>query len=365
MLLYSPALRSKNGEHCALARLPHQFQRHVWPRLILPPPEDSDPEKRRPLTKDEIASLTGERIAQFWPLHPAFLDPQFVLEDMRADDLLLRMFRGAQNGWRPVIPVATAEDLLSPIPFNRILAPGAVRLAVRVVIGDYDADAVSRAIEAVGLTYSDCVAIADFSMVDLRLEDAAAVVVGSLEDIDVLGSWQRIIFQGSTYPSSNPAAAGEQEFVRRHEWLAFKEALKECAVDQSRLVYGDYGADTSKIKFPKGAGGKTIRHLRYTTPDSWLVVRGEDTGAFGPTMASVAKSILDSGHFAGRGFSAADDRIFRMASEQGGPGNATTWRELNTSHHIIQVLRDLGRMHGIAFPQHSFEVDFVQTNLFE
>lgn len=78
MLPYHPALRFKQGEYSAGAKIARDIQRHVHPRFIIPPPTESDPEKGGPPTADEIARFTGERIGKHWPLNPAFLDAQFV-----------------------------------------------------------------------------------------------------------------------------------------------------------------------------------------------------------------------------------------------------------------------------------------------
>jgi hypothetical protein len=47
-----------------------------------------------------------------------------------------------------------------------------------------------------------------------------------------------------------------------------------------------------------------------------------------------------------------------------GPGTATTWREINTTHHITQVVRDIGRVKDLSFadlkvePIKQFELRF-------
>ncbi len=65
-------------------------------------------------------------------------------------------------------------------------------------------------------------------------------------------------------------------------------------------------------------------------------------------MREVAQSILDSGRFAGRDFSSADEYIYRTAKGYAGPGNPTTWREINTTHHITQVISDIGKIEGFS-----------------
>ena len=78
MLPYYPALRAKPGEFAACGRLAPRYQGYVCPRFVVPPPTESDPEKGRVPTLDEIAHIMGERLGKSWPHRRAFLDPQLA-----------------------------------------------------------------------------------------------------------------------------------------------------------------------------------------------------------------------------------------------------------------------------------------------
>ena len=96
MLPYYPALRFKQGEYRACWRIAPDIQRYVLPRFVIPPPKERDPETGSPLTPDEIAHFTGDRIGKHWPLHKAFLDPQYVATAL-GDAGIKRLFRIAQS----------------------------------------------------------------------------------------------------------------------------------------------------------------------------------------------------------------------------------------------------------------------------
>ena len=68
-------------------------------------------------------------------------------------------------------------------------------------------------------------------------------------------------------------------------------------------------------------------------------------------MKKVCAEIIGSSHFSGAGFSAADARILSIANRADGPGNAKTWRQLNTTHHITQVVSDLAKVRGLAIAE--------------
>ncbi len=56
MLPYRPALRFKQGEYLAAARIPREIQKYIEPYFIIPPPKERDPEKGGPLTARKLPS---------------------------------------------------------------------------------------------------------------------------------------------------------------------------------------------------------------------------------------------------------------------------------------------------------------------
>jgi Beta protein len=372
--IYVPALRLKQGEYRGLQRLAPDIADMIVPRLVVPPPKERDPEKHRLLTKDEIVYETGRRIANHWILRDAFLDVQFLFGEFgeaESAEWLPRMFDVARKANASPIPVMTLGDALGHriTAFRRVLAmESATKIAIRIESGEIDRDLLGRvaeAMSALGVTPSDCIVLADFS--DADFTDAVAVAntaQAALEDLQGIGRWRQVVFQGTNYPEKNPAESNNDATIPRNEWLAWKEAIKLDGSSPEHLVFGDFGADCAKFEFKKTSGGIPIRHYRYATPDSWLVVRGIATGQADPVMRDVCERILESGHFAGRGFSSADDYIFKTAQGWDGPGNGSTWREINTAHHITRVVRDIGGVKGMSFTERMFRDPADQRSLF-
>ncbi|MEI9424909.1 beta family protein [Mesorhizobium sp. Cs1299R1N1] len=362
--IYVPALRLKQGEYRGLQRLAPDVADKIVPRLVVPPPKERDPEKHRLLTKDEIVHETGRRIADHWKMRDAFLDVRFLFPEFgeaECAEWLPRMFDVARKAHAQPIPILSLEDAIGPrmAAFRLALATdGATRVAIRVESGEIDSELAGRlasAMSRLGVTPEKCAILADFS--DADFSDALAVAniaQAALEDLQGIGRWRHVIFQGTNYPESNPAEADGNAIIPRNEWLAWKEAIKLDGTSPEHLMFGDYGADCAKFEFRKNSGGIPIRHYRYTTSDSWLVVRGSAAGQAEAVMRGVCERILRSGKFAGRGFSSADDYIFKTAKGWDGPGNGSTWREINTTHHITQVVRDIGGIKGMTFTETTF-----------
>ena len=371
--IYVPALRLKQGEYRGLRRLATEVADKIVPRLVVPPPKERDPEKYRLLTKDEIVYETGRRIADHWKMREAFLDVRFLFAEFGELDCvewLPRMFDVARKAHAQPIPVMGLADALGSrtVAFRLALATDeATKVAIRVDFGEFDRDLGSRlaaVLSALGVTPEECAVLIDFS--DADFSDALAVAgiaQAALEDLQSIGRWRHVVFQGTNYPEVNPAESDGVAVIPRNEWLAWKKAIQLDGASPEHLVFGDYGADCAKFEFKKASGGIPIRHYRYATPDNWLVVRGTAEGQAETVMRGVCERILRSGKFAGRGFSSADDYIFKTAKGWDGPGNGSTWREVNTAHHITRVVRDIGDIKGMTFTETTFSDPADQLSL--
>ncbi|MGV0877869.1 beta family protein [Martelella sp. FLE1502] len=371
--IYIPTLRLKQGEYRGLQGLAPDVADKIVPQLVVPPPKEHDPEKQRLLTKDEIVYETGRRIADHWKMRDALLDVRFLFSEFgeaECVEWLPRMFEVARQAHAQLTPVIGLSDALGSraAAFRSAILPAAeTKVALRVESGEIDRDLGGRlagAISALGVSPEACAILADFS--DADFSDALAVAgiaQAALEDLQDIGRWRQVVFQGSNYPGKNPAVADGNATIPRNEWLAWKEAIKLDGTSPEHLIFGDYGADCSTFEFRKSSGAIPIRHYRYTTSDSWLVVRGSKEGKTGAVMRAVCERILRSGKFAGRSFSSADDYIYKTAKGWDGPGNGTTWRQINTTHHITRVVHDIGTIKGMTFTEATFSDPTDQLSL--
>ena len=194
-------------------------------------------------------------------------------------------------------------------------------------------------------------------------EIVAPIISGALETLQEVGLWQQLVFQGTNYPDRNPAEPGASYTVPRNEWKAWRQAVRFDPATAEHMIFGDYAADCATMAFG-GSGAKAIRHCRYATSEAWLVERGSESGADAAVMRDVCRRIVESGEFSDRTFSSADEYIFKTAQGQAGPGNSTTWRAANTTHHITRVVADIGGVRGFALRQRESPPSPVQENLF-
>jgi len=361
MLPYYPALRGKPAEFAACGRIGRQYQSYVRPRFVVPPPNESDPEKGCVPRLDEIAHMMGDRVGRSWPILPAFLDPQFATSAL-GDDGVETLFRIVWGFNKRLVPVFTLNDLHNTAR-RKLLIENQIKAGIYIDFEEADPSTVVDGVASLGCRPEQCVLFLDFTGAPLG-PNFAPSIAEIFDQLDGVARWAKIVYQASAYPEKLPVGPGECDLIARTEWTTFFAAIDETGVQQDRLGYGDFGADCGRMAFStRKGGGRPRPHLRYTGKTHTLVVRGSDSGDFNRTMRDVCKQVIGSKDYAGRSFSYEDDRIWCNAKELTYTcGNPTVWRELNTAHHLVRVVRDLGAMSGVTFKEDEAR-EFAEQNV--
>jgi hypothetical protein len=85
--------------------------------------------------------------------------------------------------------------------------------------------------------------------------------------------------------------------------------------------------------------------IRYTTPESWLIVKGRNVNQYGfEQYYDLCKQLIGRPEYVGPEFSWGDEFIWKCAQETAGTGNATTWRKVGVNHHLTLVARQLSNL---------------------
>lgn len=359
-VFYAPTLRLKQGEYRALCKLAPDVASRILPRLVVPPPQDRDPELGRVMSADEIVHLTGQRIAKHWQSRPSLLETRFLFKKLGEEECavwLPKMFRVARAAEAEVVPIVGLPDAtgMRAHGFRRAISRESAgpHLAIRIQSGEAGNDLHARiraTLTELDVDPRHCLLLADFCDAEFsNVAIAADIVREFISELQSIAPWMKVIFQGTNYPETNPAAENATVFVPRNEWLAWKIAFGGGHGRIENCLFGDYGADCAKFSFRNGGGGPPKRHYRYATQDSWMVVRGSSTGTVPSSMQEVCLRIVSNAAFSGRRFSFADNYLYLGARGQTTQGSATTWREINTIHHVTRVVKDIGHSMGVVF----------------
>ncbi len=376
-LIHMTALRMKKGELEGLFWLRDDVADCIIPMLIVPPAKDRNSSSQESLfaTNESIPDVGGV-LSKYWVHRPVFVDLRVLFKEYGADNAvhwLPTLFSRARNLGVLATPVASLVTLetIGTAGFKAAMSySDELMFGLSIQSGDMTDPSlgarIQTALVGLGLKPSQCAVIADFTDADLSEPSLVAPIIrGSLEQLQSLGQWQFIVFLGTHYPEKNPAKPGQTFIQPRNEWLAWIEAVKFDPSTAQQMVFGDFAADSAKIDFKTGRA-QPIRHSRYTTGSSWLVVRGENEGSDYDVMKDVYERIVESGEFSGATFSNADAYIFDVARNNAPKaGNATTWRQVNTTHHITQVVADIAAVRGVPISLLSNAPTGVQQNLLD
>ena len=367
--IYCSALRMKAGELTGVLALAPDVANCLLPRFIVPPQSERDDTQPQLFMLDHVPDFS-KALSRHWHGRDALIDVTYLIDECgreRVAEWLPNSFaRARYAGGRPV-PMALLADL-GPLEGRAFAAAvdrsTALRFAICVPFDRMDEPEfrteLATALGRLRLSPEFCAIVADFSEAefsDPRL--VAPVITGALETLQELGSWRHVIFQGSNFPDKNPAEPGNSQVWPRHEWHAWKEAVRFDPETATSLMFGDYAADCAKIVFG-GGGARAIPHYRYATEDAWIVERGAKTGTDKENMRRVCERIVHGGSFAGAGFSSAAQFLLRT-SLGGTPGNSTNWRQVNTTHHITRAVADIAKVRGLTIRQKV--VDTIERQL--
>ncbi|WP_157269083.1 beta family protein [Azohydromonas aeria] len=357
--IYVPVLRMKMGELDGLRSLQNDIADCIAPMLVVPPAKERKSSSQESLfAADRDVPDVGGVLSRYWRDREVFIDPRALFKECGVDTAiswLPSLFSRARSQGVLAVPVASLGELerMGVDAFKSAVAiVTGLKFGLRIESGDLTDpsldDRVRKVLKNMDVSAEKCAVFADFS--DADLSDPALVspiIRAALEQLQMLGRWYVVVFLGTNYPEKNPAEPGQTITQPRNEWHAWSDAVKFDPSTAEHMVFGDFAADCSKMAFG-GNGGRPIPHTRYTTASSWLVVRGDSTGSTHEVMKNVFERIVASGSFAGPTFSAADAYIFDVARNNApSAGNATIWRQLNTTHHITQVVADIAKVRRI------------------
>ena len=348
----------KAGELEGVRQLAPDVADSVLPRFIVPPKKERNEPEPLLIDMAEMPDISVA-LAAHWRDRPALIDATYIIDEYGRDRLpiwLPNMFQRARAAGVMAIPIAQLSDLgeaelsafRASIP-NHLPLKFAICVSSDELVGAELRTTLFHILASLGLNATDCAVVADFAGAELSDPMIAAPIIGgALETLQEIGAWRHIIFQGTHYPEVNPAKDGMVEIWPRNEWRAWCEAVRFDPSTAEHMMFGDYAADCARMKFGK-SGVEAIRHIRYATSDAWRVHRANKLGSDKQRMLAVYQDICASGYFSGATFSAADAFIARAAGNPAArPGNAQTWRQLNTTHHITLVVNDIAKVRGIS-----------------
>jgi hypothetical protein len=342
--------KGRQGEFTALSAISPATRAAIEPVIEIVPEGERDDASQVQASVNKCATKLGN----VWGKQRAFLDATHV--DMSVD----------LGGHGPVYAACdSAEDWgVLAVPVLRLDDPELARqdvaalhrqfgrgVCIRLIGEDLDEDpidledAINTLLSGCGLDRSNADLILDASAVDSEISSrGAARMIGSLlRDLDDLDDWRTITVAGGGFPADlsayDPWVIGERPRFDADLWAHVMNRRRSRRIPD----YGDY-AVAHPLLSVTGVAFAPAPQLRYTIDDQWLILKGRRKDPEGHAQFyRICDMIRQDLRFAGAAIGAADLRIANPYAQ--GPGNATIWRQLGTTHHldfVVQRLTTLG-----------------------
>lgn len=263
-----------------------------------------------------------------------------------------------QEGVRaiPVIRLSDSDDYLTDLaPFLEHV-PSQLGACLRIGSEDLDDTvvpldaAVEQLLNRTGLEASDVDLVLDFGAVDDDNTTAMAARLGRfvLPMLD-RQAWRCFALAAGAFPVnlSEVPAYTMAEVPRRDRTMWLQLAGLQL---RRPLDYADYAVTHPVLQ--TGVAFAAPPQLRYTTTESWLVVKGRRTDRRGHKQffdlcqrlyTERPNDVSSANHSWGdqQILAAAQQSLLEDLQVTMGPGNASTWRAIATSHHFGHVLHGL------------------------
>ncbi|MBN9683631.1 MULTISPECIES: beta family protein [unclassified Corallococcus] len=341
-----PILKWKRGEQSALANLFPNDKSLVRPILeILSDTLEIDQPGHDPYVK------VVNQIANAWGNAPAFVDLGALEPDQQAPGGVHPVeyfFTVARNAGLQLIPITGPyrdnpfQSAVATVATTDRRGAGMRATQDEVFEPTFSAD-LSAATNAIGLAPQDVDLVLDWQAIaENQQGSTAAAASGIITGLPSLAAWRTITFAASSFPRTLQQIGVGVGSIQRTEWLAWVRIRNNPGITRS-ILFGDYAAQSPEFDPSNRFLGSAA--IRYTTTDSWLIVRGRALAgaAYGgfSQFVGLSRQLVADPIYCGAAFSHGDNHIAQCANGTVGTGSLTTWKTVATNHHITFVVRQL------------------------
>jgi hypothetical protein len=348
--MYVPALRWRQGEYQALARLAAVAKDRTVPYVIIPEVEFDFELWQPKKTVQEHVHPFAARFNAKWGQRPAWVGVHPSISGKPMGDgrdiftYVFEALRAFQASAIPAVPLDASPTMVASVA--GIVAIDGFGAVIAVRLEDLmKLDARTR-IEALAasleLSLDEVDLVIDLGAPNFEPYNAfASALVAAMQKLGDLHVFRNLVVIGTAIPETFKDVAKGADQLTRHDWLFYQTLLGKLPHDMRQPNFGDYTivhpefapVDMRKIK----SAGKLI----YTTSTAWEIRKGVAFRDNPEQMHDHCASIVASGKFNGAGFSSGDDYIAKCAARTAKPSNQPWWKFVTINHHITRVLDDL------------------------
>jgi hypothetical protein len=353
----------KQGERRSLqtTKLP-KSRHHII--FDIPPAGDFDHEEQRPLSPTEHILKFGPRLQTACGRHPVFVDAAALDDEKHKAGFsqhplteLLTRARLAGALALPTTGLGRSDEYQEAVRrFVRTNPP--LPICVRVTADQLDADEFGTALQALLLRLG-CAANNVFLVLDFRslaalqvdaIQEFAMMLAERIIELPFVHKWAGLAIALSSFPSAIKLKAGEGKAFPRIDVAVYEKLITNPVGLLRTPMFGDYGVDVSPVAKPQRRTPSA--HLRYSTPNSYVVEKGTSVRKpYGyAAIRPVARALVGRKEYLGPTFGDGDDFFYTLSRGEGTNGSAATWRWAASDHHLNLNLKLINALFGIVEP---------------
>ena len=352
---YVPILKGRDGEYGALKELQISARSKLTPLIEIPPVPWDFKKKAPQKSLDSHVHNVADKLFKSWGTRfPIFLDTLWLGGAAKMVDgshVLAHILQICRLLRLKVVPVTgfmrESEHLSICMDAHREDKLG---ICVRLLRADLDSSSAAIASDLRELlSQIDVMPCEVDLLIDFRdiSSDKTVDTFGAMElikKIPSLSEWRSFTVCGSSFPSTlaniPPDACSH---IKRLEWELWKDLRLKLPEGSRVPTFSDYAIAHPEHSEVDPSVMKASAAIRYTTPDSWMVVKGRGLGKYKyDQFHDLSKKLTRRAEYRGGNFSWGDEYIEGCGYRIFGTGNLTKWRQVGTSHHIALVLEQIG-----------------------
>ncbi|MBM4026730.1 MAG: hypothetical protein FJ280_15200 [Planctomycetes bacterium] len=356
-LHYVPCLQWKQGEYQALWQLSPKTRGVLTPLIEVPGVGYDFENARKAKTIDEHLAPFAKRVHEKWGRLPCFVDLNLISPNERLTrgvHPVRFVFEQLQERQCPAVPVTGIDrDDAYQQEIRSIVTRKESGICLRIGIEQAARGSFKRELDSLvsrlDVTRETCDMIMDLRAPNfIPLGGFAKAIQSLVTSFPHLHDWRSFTLLGTSFPKTMTGIRKGGEVVPRHEWMLYKTLIAGFKGTELRLpTFGDY-----TISHPGGPEldwrvVKPPATIRYTIPDGWYIVKGENVRDYGfKQYHELSRLVLASRHYCGPSASWGDAYIQMCADKNARTGNLSTWRQVGANHHVERIIRDIASFYA-------------------
>jgi hypothetical protein len=338
---YVPVVRWKGAERTGLLGLSRDVRRRIVPLIELVPNDFL------PLAEAGAIQKFAKQIAETWgwgPSAPVLLDTHLLGGGLATSAIGQVIDACVAYGVKGAIVTGISRNAAEYEAVREACARSGFDICVRVSAFEFRqsgfASTLEDTIDRLHCSPSQASLIVDFQAIPPN----GINLRPWLDMTPRLTEWHSLIFLSGAFPKDLAALEpNEQHVLPRGDWEGWLDLV---AMTPIRIpAFGDYTIQYGLFEEREGKHFNFSASIRYTTPDGWIVMRGEGVlNEDGPGYAQWPANALllcERTEFEGAEYSWGDKYIADMGRQIVKTGSAKEWLAAGINHHVTLVAKQL------------------------